>query len=292
MRLKDPFDRPVSNLRVSLTSRCNLSCIYCHAEGENDPGDPLATDEIGEILRVARKLGIQHVKFTGGEPCLREDLAEIVSLVPEGMESSLTTNGTLFADIAFDLADAGLSRVNISIDSLDRETYRTITGRDCLPDVLAGIEAAVDAGLTPVKLNVVILSGINDHEVDDFLSFVRGRRSLVLQLIELLEFRNCTYHRDLRDLEERLARNAREILTRRMHHRKKYCVDDAEVEIVRPLHNTEFCAYCNRLRVTSDGKLKPCLLRSDNLVDIRGAKGERLEELFREAVRRRAPYYR
>lgn len=292
VRLKDPFDRPVSNLRVSLTSQCNLSCIYCHAEGENDPGIPLATDEIAEILRVARKLGIQHVKFTGGEPCLREDLVDIVSLVPDGMESSLTTNGTLFADIAFDLADAGLSRVNISIDSLHREIYRKITGKDCLSDVLAGIEAAVDAGLTPVKLNVVILSGINDHEVDDFLAFVRGRRSLVLQLIELLEFRNCTHHRDLRDIEERLSKNAREILTRRMHHRKKYCIDDAEVEIVRPLHNTEFCAHCNRLRVTSDGKLKPCLLRSDNLVDIRGARGERLEDLFREAVRRRAPFYR
>jgi cyclic pyranopterin phosphate synthase len=139
---------------------------------------------------------------------------------------------------------------------------------------------------------MVVLSGINDHEVDDFVRFVRGNRNLVLQLIELLGFRDCDHHYNLRDLETRFAKNAREIFTRRMHHRRKYCVDNAEVEIVRPLHNTEFCAYCNRLRVTSDGKLKPCLLRSDNLVDIRGASGEKLEELFREAVRRRAPYYR
>jgi len=292
VRLKDPFDRPVSNLRVSLTSRCNLSCIYCHAEGEERPGDQLSCSEIAEILRVADRFEIRHVKFTGGEPCLREDLAEIVSLVPDKMECSLTTNGTLLADMAGDLADAGLSRVNISIDSLNRETYTKIAGKDCLSDVLAGIEAALDAKLVPVKLNMVVLSGINDHEVDDFVRFVRGNRNLVLQLIELLGFRDCDHHYDLRDLETRLAKNAREIFTRRMHHRRKYCVDNAEVEIVRPHHNTEFCAYCNRLRVTSDGKLKPCLLRSDNLVDIRGASGEKLEELFREAVRRRAPYYR
>lgn len=292
MRLKDPFGRPVSNLRVSLTSRCNLSCIYCHAEGETAPGNPLSPDEISEILRVANHFGIKHVKFTGGEPCLRQDLPEIVSLVPEGMDSSLTTNGTLLAGMAGDLADAGLSRVNISIDSLDRETYKKISGKDCLPDVLAGIEAALDAHLVPVKLNMVVLSGINDREVDDFLRFVRGNRNLVLQLIELLEFRDCQHHHDLERLERRFAEDAREILTRRMHHRKKYCVDDAEVEIVRPLHNTEFCAYCNRLRVTSDGKLKPCLLRSDNMVDIRGASGKELEELFCEAVRRREPYYR
>jgi len=292
VRLKDPFDRPVSNLRVSLTSQCNLSCIYCHAEGEERPGDPLSAGEIAEILRVADAFEIRHVKFTGGEPCLRQDLADIVSLVPERMECSLTTNGTLLADMAEDLADAGLSRVNISIDSLNGETYRKITGKDSLPDVLAGIDAALDANLVPVKLNMVILSGINDHEVGDFLRYVRGNRDLVLQLIELLEFRDCTHHLDLRDVETELAKNAKEIFTRRMHHRKKYCVDDAEVEIVRPLHNTEFCAYCNRLRVTSDGKLKPCLLRSDNLVDIRGASGEELEDLFREAVRRREPYYR
>jgi len=292
VRLSDPFGRPVNNLRVSLTSQCNLSCIYCHAEGEDVPGSPLSPAEIAEILRVADKFEIRHVKFTGGEPCLREDLPEIIRLVPESMECSLTTNGTLLADMAYDLADAGLSRVNVSIDSLDRDTYAKITGKDCLGDVLASIEAALDAGLTPVKLNMVLLSGINDHEVEDFMGFIRGNRNLILQLIELLEFRDCKNHRDLRDIEESLSLHAREVMTRRMHHRKKYCVDDAEVEIVRPLHNTEFCAYCNRLRVTSDGKLKPCLLRSDNLVDIRGESGERLEELFREAVRRRAPFFR
>lgn len=204
----------------------------------------------------------------------------------------MTTNGTLLADMARELADAGLSRVNISLDSLNPETYKKITGTDCVDDVLAGIEAAIDARLTPIKLNMVLLKGINDHEIDDFIRFVRGNRDLILQLIELMEFRDCTHHSDLFDLEARLAGDAKEIITRRMHHRKKYCINGAEVEVVRPLHNTEFCAFCNRLRVTSDGHLKPCLLRSDNHVDIRGKSGEELEELFREAVRRRAPFFR
>lgn len=292
MRLKDPYDRPVSNLRISLTPACNLNCTYCHAEGEKNPKGPLSLAELTEIMRVAAKFDIRSIKFTGGEPCLRKDLVDIIRAVPEGLECSMTTNGTMLADIAQDLADAGLSRVNISLDSLDSGTYKKITGSDCLNEVMAGIDAAVEAGLTPIKLNMVILKGINDHEIDDFIRFVRGNRDLILQLIELMEFRDCTNHSDLADLEARLASSSQEVLTRRMHHRKKYCIDGAEVEVVRPLHNTEFCAFCNRLRVTSDGKLKPCLLRTDNHVDIRGASGERLEQLFNEAVQRRAPYFR
>jgi len=292
VRLKDPYNRPVSNLRISLTPACNLHCIYCHAEGEKDPKAPLSLEELAEIMRVAAKFDIGSVKFTGGEPCLRADLPDIVRAVPDQMECSMTTNGTLLADIAQDLADAGLSRVNVSLDSLDHETYRKITGSDCLDDVLAGIDAAIDARLTPIKLNMVLLKGINEHEVDDFIRFVRGNRNLILQVIELMEFRDCTNHHELRELEAWLSRNSQEILTRRMHHRKKYCIDGAEVEVVRPLHNTEFCAFCNRLRVTSDGKLKPCLLRTDNHVDIRGKYGGELEALFCEAVRRRAPFFR
>ncbi len=292
MILKDPYNRPVTNLRVSLTPRCNLRCIYCHAEGEHKPDGLMTVDEIREILRVARGFGIRSVKFTGGEPTLRRDLTDIIASVPEGIESSLTTNGTLLADIAGDLKDAGLSRVNVSLDSLNRENYMKISGKDLLPKVLEGIDAALDSGLTPIKLNMVVLEGINDYEIDDFLAFVRGKRDLVLQLIELMEFKGCSYHTDLKNLETSLALRSKEIMTRRMHHRKKYCIDNAEVEVVRPLHNTEFCAFCNRLRVTSDGKLKPCLLRTDNHVDIRGKTGRELESLFREAVSRREPFYR
>ena len=291
MTLKDAYNRPVSNLRISLTPKCNLSCIYCHREGEKAPQGPLSAAEIAEVLRVAAGFGIRSVKFTGGEPTLRPDLIEIIKSVPAGMESSITTNGTLLAGLAADLKQAGLRRVNVSIDSLDPATYKKITGTDCLSDVLEGIDAAIASGLTPVKLNMVLLKGINDHEIDDFLTYVRGNRDLVLQLIELMNFNDCDYHGDLNGLETSLASRSKQIVTRRMHHRKKYCLDGAEVEVVRPLHNTEFCAFCNRLRVTSDGKLKPCLLRTDNHVDIRGKSGKELEDLFIEAVRRREPFY-
>lgn len=292
MKLKDPYNRPVSNLRISLTPACNLRCIYCHAEGEISPQSLLPAGQIREIMQIAREFEFRSVKFTGGEPILRPDILEIIRSVPEGMESSITTNGTLLAGYASDLKDAGLSRLNVSLDSLNRDTYRRITGKDCLNQVLEGINAAVEAGLTPVKLNMVVLSGINENEVDDFIHFVSGNRNLVLQLIELMDIKECPYHSDLDGLEDRIAQHSTQILTRRMHHRKKYCFDGAEVEVVRPLHNTEFCAFCNRLRVTSDGQLKPCLLRTDNHVDVRGTSGQELRDLFIEAVCRRAPYYR
>jgi len=252
----------------------------------------MSLEEIDQILKTARHFDMKSVKLTGGEPLMRKDLCEIVSLVPEEMESSLTTNGTLLAGTAEALKEAGLSRVNISLDSLQRERYQEIAGRDLLPQVLRGIDAALEYGLTPVKLNVVILGGVNDDEINDFIDFAKGRDHLILQFIELMEdFRNCPYHMDLRPMEEELSRTSKTIITRRMHHRKKYCVDGAEIEIVRPQHNTEFCAHCNRLRVTSDGKLKPCLLRNDNHVDVRGKNEDEMRELFKEAVLRRRPFY-
>jgi len=290
--LRDSYGRPVTNLRISLTSRCNLSCIYCHAEGEKNPDAEMSAQEIIGIMNVAAKFGIRSIKFTGGEPLIRPDILEIIRAVPRGIESSLTTNGILLADMAEDLKSAGLRRVNISLDSLNPDTYKRITGSDRLGEVLAGIDAALKACLTPVKLNMVVLSGINDNEIDDFLGYVRGNRDLVLQLIELMHFKDCNYHGDLRGIETMLASRSSEVLTRRMHHRKKYCLDGAEVEVVRPLHNTEFCAYCNRLRVTSDGKLKPCLLRTDNHITIRGKKGAELEALFRQAVEQREPFFK
>ena len=289
--LKDPYNRTVTNLRISITSRCNLRCIYCHAEGEVNPKEQMSTDEIAELMRVGAQFGIRSVKFTGGEPMLRRDLVDIIRSVPPGVESSMTTNGTLLAPKAAELKEAGLARVNVSLDTLRPERYSRITGKDCLEDALEGIDAALQAGLTPVKINMVLLDGINEDEIDDFMAFVRGKRDLVLQVIELMEFNECRFHGDVDSVEQELNERATRVVTRRMHHRKKYCLDGAEVEVVRPLHNTEFCAFCNRLRVTSDGNLKPCLLRTDNLVNIRGKHGKELEDAFREAVSRRRPYF-
>jgi len=281
----------VTNLRVSLTPKCNLRCIYCHREGEEDPQEILSAEEIINVINTGVGFGIKSVKFTGGEPLLRRDVTEIIREVPTNIESSITTNGTLLADIAHELKDAGLSRVNISLDSLKPERYREITGSGLLEKTLDGVSAAIDAGLTPVKINMVLLKGINEDEVGDLMDYVRNNRDLILQVIELMEFNECSYHGDVDGLERDLDRNAKTIITRRMHHRKKYCMDGAEVEVVHPLHNTEFCAFCNRLRLTSDGFLKPCLLRNDNLVDIRGFRDEGLKDRFRLAVSRREPFF-
>lgn len=291
MVLKDPYNRTVTNLRISLTQRCNLRCIYCHAEGEVNPKEEMSVEDIAELMRVGVQFGIRSIKFTGGEPLLRRDLVDIIRSVPPGVESSLTTNGILLAGMAAELKEAGLARVNVSLDTLRPDRYRQITGRDCLADVLEGIDAAIEVGLTPVKLNMVLLDGINEDELDGFMAFVRSKRDVILQVIELMEFNECKFHGDVDGVEQDLNERAKRVVTRRMHHRKKYCLDGAEVEVVRPLHNTEFCAYCNRLRVTSDGKLKPCLLRSDNLIDIRGKHGKELEDAFREAVGRRKPFF-
>ncbi len=291
MKLTDTYGRTIRNIRISVTSRCNLNCVYCHREGENNPEGEISRDDIAEILRVAKKYGVNSVKFTGGEPLVRKDIVEIIASVPEGMESSITTNGVFLGTLAEDLKAAGLSRANVSLDTLDPIKYAQITGKACLPKVLEGIDAAVKAGLTPVKINVVLLKGVNENELDKFAEYVRGNRDLIIQYIEMMEFQGTKYHVDLTPLEEELSKRSKIILTRRMHHRKKYCLDDAEVEIVRPMHNREFCAHCNRLRVTSDGKLKPCLLRHDNHIDVRGKRGEELEELFKKAVQERKPFF-
>jgi len=264
--------------------------VYCHREGETKPETPLSLEDIRAILDVAGNIGIRTVKFTGGEPLLREDIVEIIRSVPPGIESSMTTNGTLLGSLAHDLRDAGLARVNISLDSLNPETYKSITGTGLLSDVLEGIEAARDAGLTPIKINMVLLKGINEGEIDDFIHLVSGDRHLILQIIELMDLGGCPLHADLSELEEKIALHSRKVITRRMHHRKKYCYEGAEIEFVRPWHNSDFCNHCTRMRVTSDGKLKPCLLRDDNLVDIRGKRGVELQQLFLAAAKKREPY--
>lgn len=290
MAVRDNFQRPVSNLRISLNSGCNLRCIYCHREGECAPENPMSLDDIREVLHAAQRLGIRSVKFTGGEPLLRKDILDIIRSVPEGIESSITTNGTLLGPLAMDLRRAGLSRVNISLDSLHPDIYKKITGTDRLNDVLAGIEAARASGLVPIKINMVLLKGINEIEIEDFIKLVSDDRHMILQVIELMDLGDCPYHADLSDLEDRIAASSKRVITRRMHHRKKYCYEGAEIEFVRPFHNSEFCKHCNRLRVTSDGYLKPCLLRTDNLVDIKGKKAEELDKLFRKAIGLREPY--
>jgi len=268
-----------------------LRCIYCHHEGELLPGGEIPGDMVVSIAKAAAELGMRSVKLTGGEPLLRKDLDLIVARIPQSLDISITTNGILLAERAEALARAGLDRVNVSLDSLQPNRYCQITGGrpGDLERVLAGIDASREADLLPLKLNFVVLKR-NESEVPEMIDFCR-RRGLILQLIELLDIQGQGISGDIEGIERSLAARADSILIREMHRRKKYFLDGAEVEVVRPMDNTEFCAHCTRLRVTSDGKIKPCLLRSDNLVKIDSCDPERVKELLRVANSRREPYF-
>lgn len=263
----------------------------------------MTKDEIVRIVRVAVGMGMSKVKLTGGEPLLRSDIIDIVKDIADvrGLRDlSMTTNGTNLASLAKRLHESGLKRVNISIPSLNAETYRALMGGD-LRNVLKGIREAVDAGLFPVKLNMLVLRNVNDDEIPRMINFAE-QSGTILQMIELEPLNISTsyykrYHYALDAVENELKKQARRVVTRGdMQNRKVYFLPRTKVEVVRPLENTEFCLCCTRLRVTSDGWLKPCLMRNDNLVDaltpLRNGAGEKeLRKLFLEAVKRREPYH-
>ena len=293
--MHDPYNRPIKSLRISVTQKCNLKCLYCHREGEdhNSNSYEITAEEIAKIAKICHEHGVRKVKFSGGEPLLRDDLDKILKSLPSFDDVSMTTNGLLLKKRIHDLQ--GLNRVNISLDTLDPKTYKNITGGK-LDKVLEGIEAALEAGLTPIKLNVVVMDGINDHEIGDMINYVR-RKEMVLQLIELMDFNNGSNLRgsNLQLIESILSGLSNNTTYNSLHKRKRFKINDAEIEIVRPIDNTEFCMNCNRLRVTSDAKLKPCLLRNDNLVDVKGIdklSDARAFKLIKDAVNRREPYYR
>ncbi len=296
--LIDRFNRKITNLRISVTDKCNLNCFYCHKEGFLSKGcDELSPGEIATIAQAFKDLGIKKVKITGGEPLVRRDIVEIITEMPKFEEISMTTNGILLERYAMDLKESGLNRVNVSLDSLVPEKYRKLSGGGKLEYVLAGLEAAVEAGLVPVKVNMVVMKGINEDEVDDIIHFLskynRDDVKVILQLIELLKLPGLeNYWFDIGCIEKRISAVAKDVRVRKMQKRRQYLLDEGAVEFVRPMDNTEFCYNCNRIRVTCDGKIKPCLLRNDNLVDARGLKGEELKQKILEAVSLREPYFR
>jgi len=291
MILVDPFGRKATGLRMALTSRCNLRCIYCHQEGDVAHQKEISCQIAVSVAKAAADLGMRSIKFTGGEPLMRSDLEDILRQMPNGLDLSLTTNGIFLADRAESLADAGLDRLNISLDSINPGVYRSITGcKDGDFDrVIKGIDAAKNVGLEPIKLNVVVLKQ-NEHEISHLIDFSRSR-GLILQLIELMDLKGLGISGNIEKIEVGLQDGADKVITREMHRRKKYFLDGAEVEVVRPMDNTEFCAHCTRLRVTSDGRIKPCLLRNDNLVEIRSCDSEEIKELLELANERREPYF-
>ena len=306
MVLEDHCGRPLLNLRVAVTRQCNLRCQFCHMEGEEKLTDTSPTEmTASEIIRTAKiavGLGISKVKLTGGEPLVRKEITEIVNgiaAIPGLTDLSMTTNGTLLAPLAEGLRANGLGRVNISLPTLNAETYSKLTGGK-VEDALEGVKAAVAAGFYPVKLNMLILKCINDYDFQEMLDFAR-ETGTILQLIELepININDGYYvanHKSLEEYENMLKQKALKTEVRKyMQNRRIYDLNGVRVEVIRPIENTEFCTHCTRLRVTSDGKLKPCLMRNDNLVDIiapmrKGAADQELERLFKLANQKRQPY--
>jgi cyclic pyranopterin phosphate synthase len=306
MSLLDNCGRPLLNLRISITQRCNLQCAYCHREGEvkraNRSAEKMSREEIVRIAKIAVSLGISRIKLTGGEPLNRKDVCDVVkgiASVPGLKDLSMTTNGLLLGCMAKELRAAGLNRVNISLPTLNPKTYHKLTGGK-VENALGGIKAAINAGFCPVKLNMVVLKDVNVDAVPEMIDFAK-ETGAVLQLIELdpvnvSDAYYSVHHRFLDEQEEMLRQKALSVETRRfMHNRRIYRLPDVTVEVVHPIENSEFCMHCTRMRVTSDGKLKPCLMRNDNLTDIltpirEGANDEELKQLFMQANLLREPY--
>lgn len=268
--------------------------------------ESMTADEIQRTVRILSRFGVDAVKLTGGEPMLRRDIIEIVRKLRalDLREISMTTNGTLLSKLAEQLHDAGLSRVNVSLHSLRRDRFRFIVGVDGYDEARSAVSAAIQAKLLPVKLNMTLLKNVNDDEIDEMIDFAHrtgGNGEVVLQLIELVvtdPMFYSKYHCDLAPIEERLKTQAIAVYRRGLHNRPRYVLPNGvTVEVVRPMHNSEFCMKNNRIRITYDGKFKPCLLRDDNHVDFltrmrAGASDEEIGEIFKRAVQVREPFFK
>ena len=305
-KVRDDYERPIISLRISITNRCNVNCIYCHHDGMLDSSSEMTPDEIFEICRIAKKLGVEKIRLSGGEPLVRPDIVEIVEKVNslDFKDISITTNGIFLDKYAQDLVDAGLDRVNVSLDTLDEETYQMIVGKNVLQRVKNGIVKSCEVGMYPVKINMVVMNNINNDEIMDMFEFTK-EHGVILQLIEIIESESCDdndfnsqYHYPLAEFEKYLAEIADDVRVRPfMQDRKKYFIDGGEIEVVHPVDNTNFCKNCTRLRITPEGKIKPCLLRNDNLVDLieyirEGASDEELVDIFLKGIHNREPFYK
>lgn len=271
--IKDQFERPIDYLRVSVTDRCNLNCLYCSAPGNNGhqgKGKTLSLDELFVLTECSVESGLRKVRITGGEPLIRKDLIKFIqklSRLEMLSDLSLTTNGTLLEQFAASLKRAGIKRINVSLDSLNHEKFRWITGGGNLENVLSGIEKALSIGLSPVRINTVVMGGINDEELLDFVE-LSAERPIDVRFIELmpmgenLRFYSSTFLKmeaikeviskkfDLKEVEESSSKEPA----------KYYRVAKApgRIGFISPVSHS-FCHDCNRVRLTAEGNLWPCL---------------------------------
>ncbi len=301
-QLIDRHNRKISYLRVSITDRCNLRCIYCMPPGGIKPlrhEDILRFEEIEEIARYGVDWGIDKVRITGGEPLVRKGVVYLIETLANlrGIRDlSMTTNGILLRNYARDLKNAGLQRINISLDSLNADKFQHITKVGKLSLVLDGIEEALKRGLEPVKINVVVMKGINDDEVLDFAKMSLDR-PLHIRFIEYMPLGYKGFAKEDRffptsQIKERL-RELGELIPAEVKGAgpaKSFRFEESSgtIGFITPM-SEHFCATCNRLRLTADGKLYPCLF-SDCGVDIMGplrsgTGGKGIRELFEEALK-------
>lgn len=306
MSLTDPFGRTIRYLRVSVTDRCNLQCDYCRVTGGTivpNRGEILTLEEIARLCRLFIGLGIDRIRLTGGEPLLRRNLLSLVEALarePGLTELSLTTNALLLARFANALQAAGLKRVNISLDTLNPEIFARITRGGDLAPVLEGIDAAVAAGLQPVKINMVVMRGINEHEIPDMVAFA-VRRDLTLRFIETMPVGEAGTSHPERFVEageilERIRVGFGGDLVPVERSRRTgsgparyFRVEGSGAEVgIISARSRHFCDTCNRMRLTSRGALVLCLGAVDR-VDLKsamraGASDAELAELVRGGV--------
>ncbi len=299
----DAYDRPIQYLRVSVTDRCNLRCVYCMPEegvAKFSHQDILRHEEIVRIVRIAVETGFVHIRLTGGEPLVRKGIVELVAelaRIPGLDDLSMTTNGILLRQYAEPLARAGLRRINLSLDTLRPERFRQITRWGNLEDVLAGREAALAAGLRPVKINMVVVRGMNDDEVVD-MARMTLQPDWHVRFIEVMPLGAGVHwsgdgvvsSAEIRArIEEALGPLTPVPGEVGIGPARYYRLPGAAGTVGFISAVTEhFCRFCNRLRLTSDGRLLPCLLSSAT-IDLRtplrnGATDEELRALFMQAV--------
>jgi cyclic pyranopterin phosphate synthase len=300
--LRDEFNRTISYLRISVTDRCNLRCIYCMPP-EGLPwiakADLLSFEEIVRVVEAAASAGVRSIRLTGGEPLVRPrlpDLVAAIAAVPGIEDIALSTNGLLLADQARALARAGLSRVNVSLDTLRPERFEELALRPGLDRVLAGIDAAVAAGLQPIKVNVVIMRGRNDDEIPDFAAMTK-ERSIAVRFIELMpveknvELQGDAYLSSDEVLEcVRSVDELEPVAGPAGNGPARYYAfagAPGTVGVISPLSH-EYCGTCNRVRLSADGRLRLCLF-GDNEVDLRamlrqGASRDAIAERLRGSM--------
>ncbi|MCI4624656.1 MAG: GTP 3',8-cyclase MoaA [Candidatus Magnetoovum sp. WYHC-5] len=301
MKLEDKYNRVIDYMRISITGRCNLRCVYCIPDrhsATNCSIDYMSAEEILKVVECAVELGVKKIRITGGEPLIRGDIGYIIKKIKElgGVDDlSVTTNGIKLAKYAFSLKEAGLERVNISLDSLNPQRFAEITNGGLLSTVFDGIKAAEKAGLLPIKINMVPIRGINDDEIEDFakLTFVTNYH---IRFIELMPFNKGKWWTadkliSTEEIKSRIEKIAplEPVKKRQSGPARYYKFSEAlgVVGFISPITH-HFCNQCNRLRLTSEGKLRPCLFMNreiDLLSEIRkGAGKEEIKAILLKAV--------